>query len=199
MKYDKHEQPVAPTHPTPGSHQASARLARPILALAIATLTVSLTSPATFAADTIMEAFEQGKASLNIRPRYEFVDQTGLENANALTIATRLGFTTADLNGFSASLEANNTTAIDGNAYNQAGLNPGGAGKAVVADPTLTEINQVWLKYTGVGWAAKVGRQKLILDNARFIGNVGWRQNMQTFDAITLTSDGIDDLMLTYS
>jgi hypothetical protein len=122
-----------------------------------------------------------------------------LQDANAFTIGTHLGFTTAPYLGFSAMLEAGNVTAIDGDAYNQAGINPGGAGKAVVADPVGTEINQVWLKYTGVGWAAMAGRQKLILDNARFIGNVGWRQNMQTFDAITITSDAIENLKLTYS
>ncbi len=29
-----------------------------------------------------------------------------------------------------------------------------------------------------------MGRQRIILDNARFVGNVGWRQNEQTFDAV---------------
>jgi hypothetical protein len=45
----------------------------------------------------------------------------------------------------------------------------------------------------------KAGRQRLILDNARFIGNVGWRQNEQTFDAVTLTNESIEKTALTYS
>lgn len=195
MKLINSEKPVAPSYPTPGSQKASARLTRPV----IATLTFVLSTTAGFAANSIIEAFNEGKVSLNVRPRYEFVEQTGVQDANAFTVGTHLGFTTGAYHGFSASLEAGNVTAIDGDSYNQAGLNPGGADKAVVADPVGTEINQVWLKYKGEGFAVVLGRQKLILDNARFVGNVGWRQNMQTFDAITITSDAVEKLKLTYS
>lgn len=193
------KKPVAPTYPATGSHTASVRLIRLVLALTVSTAGVSLSPSPAFAADTFMEAFDQGKVSINVRPRYEFVEETGLQDANAFTIGTHLGFTTAPYLGFTAMLEAGNVTAIDGDSYNQAGLNPGGAGKAVVADPEGTEVNQVWLKYTGVGWAATVGRQRLVLDNARFVGDVAWRQNMQTFDAITITSDAVEKLKLTYS
>jgi hypothetical protein len=34
------------------------------------------------------------------------------------------------------------------------------------------------------GTGVTLGRQRIILDNARFVGNVGWRQNEQTFDAV---------------
>jgi hypothetical protein len=45
----------------------------------------------------------------------------------------------------------------------------------------------------------KSGRQSLILDNARFIGNVGWRQNEQTFDMpLSYVNTGIEHLKLTY-
>ena len=42
-----------------------------------------------------------------------------------------------------------------------------------------------------------VGRQRLILDNARFVGNVGWRQNEQTFDAIKVSNKSFKDVELT--
>ena len=40
------------------------------------------------------------------------------------------------------------------------------------------------MSYTTTNNQLKYGRQRLILDNARFIGNVGWRQNEQTYDGV---------------
>jgi len=142
-----------------------------------------------FGADPVAlgDALTQGKVSLNSRLRYESVEQTGLRDADAFTLRTRLGYTIAAWRGWKAMLEAENIVAADGDSYSQAGLNPGGAGKAVIADPETTELNQGWIAFTQDQTTATVGRQRLVLDNARFIGDVGWRQNMQTFDAVVLT------------
>jgi hypothetical protein len=148
--------------------------------------------------DSIGDAFSKGKVSLNIRARYEGVEQTGLRDAEAYTLRTRLGFTTAPLHGFKAMIEAENIASPAPDRYSQAGLNPGGAGRAVVADPETTEINQAWLAFTSGKTTFTGGRQRLVLDNVRFVGDVGWRQNAQTFDAITLTDKTIDKLSLTY-
>jgi hypothetical protein len=34
--------------------------------------------------------------------------------------------------------------------------------------------------------SGKIGRQVITMDNHRFVGHVGWRQDRQTFDALTL-------------
>lgn len=163
-------------------------------ALVLAVLTTAGSS-----ADWISQAFEGGKPSLSIRSRYEGVQQTGVLDANAVTFGTNLGFTSGLVNGFQFSVEAENTTALNGNDYNQAGLNPGGAGRAVVADPVGSEFNQAWVSYNVGESTFKLGRQNLVLDNARFIGNVGWRQNAQTFDAFTVQNTSVENLKLTYS
>ncbi len=137
--------------------------------------------------------------SLNVRVRYEEVEQTGLRDAEALTVRTRLGFSPAPFHGWTALLEGENITALDGDRYSQAGLNPGGTGRAVVADPTGTEINQAWVAFTQGRTTATVGRQRLVLDNARFVGDVGWRQNMQTFDAVVVQDKSLDQTVLTYA
>lgn len=147
---------------------------------------------------SLTDAIAKGKVSLNLRARYEGVEQTALRDAEAFTLRTRLGFTTAPLNGFKAMVEAENITALDGDRYSQAGLNPGGAGRAVVADPEGTEINQAFLAYTTGKTTLIGGRQRIVYDNARFVGDVGWRQNAQTFDAVTLTDKSIDKLSLNY-
>ena len=148
---------------------------------------------------TVLDALGAGKVSLHLRARWEHADQDGLDAANALTLRTRLGYTTGAFNGFKLSAEFEDVSALDGDDYNQAGLNPGGAGRTVVADPETTEVNQVWLGYTVDKTQAKLGRQRLVLDNARFVGDVGWRQNMQTFDAFTLQDNTLEGLTLTYA
>lgn len=156
----------------------------------------------------IPEAITKGKFSLNARLRYEYVsDPNGVpgitDESHAPTIRTRFGYTTAPLYGFQAMAEGENVSAIGNpNNYNAAGSNGQGK-KPVVADPETTEVNQAWLSYTYTNLAttAKVGRQRIALDNHRFIGDVGWRQNMQTFDAATIEGKpvpGVPDLSLMY-
>lgn len=151
------------------------------------------------AADNLAGALAQGRFTLNLRLRYEDVRQTALREAGALTLRPRLGFTTAPLQGWQAMLEAESILAADGDSYSQAGLNPGGAGRAVIADPETTELNQAWLAFTRGRTSATVGRQRLVLDNARFIGDVGWRQNLQTFDAFVVQDKSLQKTTLTYA
>lgn len=148
---------------------------------------------------SLSDAVTQGKVSLTARLRYESVEQTGLRAAHAFTLRTRLGFTTAAWQGWKAQVEAENIVAADGNTYSQAGLNPGGTGRAVIADPETTELNQIWLTFTSGQTTATLGRQRLVLDNARFVGDVGWRQNMQTFDAFVLSDKSFAKTTLTYA
>ncbi|MEO0699217.1 MAG: hypothetical protein AAFY81_05805, partial [Pseudomonadota bacterium] len=54
----------------------------------------------------------------------------------------------------------------------------------VIADPDSLELNRIQAAYNGKDVSATIGRQRIILDDARFVGNVGWRQNEQTYDAI---------------
>ncbi len=137
------------------------------------------------ALDTLSEAIAGGKAHLQLRLRYEQVDvdNPALADADARTLRTRLGYQTGTWHGLSALVEFEDVRNLpQGDRYA-----PAQPGYAVVADPEVTELNQAWLQY---GWRSddlsaqlRYGRQRLILDDARFVGNVGWRQNEQTFDA----------------
>src|SRR5690606_7969837 len=57
-----------------------------------------------------------------------------------------------------------------------------------------TELNQSYLQYSAWDTTAKFGRQQIILDNARFIGNVGWRQNRQTYDGLFISNKSVENL-----
>ncbi len=170
------------------------RVSATLILLAASAAFAHAAEPAAFA-----DAFTHGKLSLNARLRYEGVQQTALKDADALTLRTRLGFTTAPWQGLKAMVEAENIVALGGDRYSQSGLNPAAAGRAVVADPETTEINQLFLAYTAQKTTATLGRQRLVLDNARFIGDVGWRQNQQTFDAFTVQSTALTATTLTYA
>jgi len=137
--------------------------------------------------DGFLDALLGGKVQLSLRYRTEFVDQDSFaDDAWASTLRTLLGYETAPWHGFTAMLEFENVTAIGDDNYNS--TTNGELTRPVVADPEGTEVNQVWLQRTF--WedvTARLGRQRITLDNHRFIGNVGWRQNEQTYDAFTLT------------
>ena len=160
-----------------------------------ALLAASLTTPAT--ADDFTAALVGGKASADIRLRYEGVDQdNALKVANAITVRARLGYQTGEFHGFGAFLEAAQLTALGGDEYNS--TTNGKTAYSVVADPEFTEINQAYLSYSGIAdTVLKYGRQRLVLDNHRFIGNVGWRQNEQTYDAFTVVNRSLAQTTVT--
>lgn len=71
--------------------------------------------------------------------------------------------------------------------------------RPVVADPELTQMNQAAPRYTRQGATVHVGRQEILLDDQRFVGNVGWRQNHQSFDAVRAESSDVPGTTVNYA
>ena len=131
------------------------------------------------------------------RLRYEFVDQVGPpKEANAVTARVRFGAQTRSYYGFSALVEGEWVQGLN-RSYNS--TTNGRSMYPVVADPNNIELNRAQLTYKRGGVKAVVGRQRIIFDNARFVGNVGWRQNEQTFDSALGAYSGIPGLTATYA
>jgi hypothetical protein len=140
---------------------------------------------------SLSDAFAQGKISFNTRLRWESADQSNLKNSDAYTVGTRFGFTTASFNGFQGMIEGDNVVSLgDTDDYNAAGTNPGGAGHTAIGDPPGTGINQAWLSYSNPDVVLKAGRQRINLQNTRFVGDGAWRQNMQAFDTASFAYTG---------
>ncbi|EAT07265.1 alginate export family protein [Sphingobium sp. 10 DY56-G10] len=116
------------------------------------------------------------------RLRYEHVDQDGLpqEKADALTVRARAGLT-ASSGALSASIVGQGTLAIVDHYYD--GLN-GAPTRPIVADPENVALYIAQLQYKTKAVALTAGRQKIVLDDERFVGNVAFRDNAQTFDAV---------------
>lgn len=138
---------------------------------------------AAFAAPGLAHAAEgQGDWIVDARLRYEFIDQAGFANAaDALTLRARLGYETPAWNGFKALVEGEGVVALS-DRYNS--TTNGQTGYPTVLDPEATELNRAQISWSGHRADVVVGRQRIVLANARFVGNVGFRQNEQTFDAV---------------
>jgi hypothetical protein len=77
---------------------------------------------------------------------------------------------------------------------------PDKADYQLVADPKGADLNQLYLEFAPEDdLQLRFGRQRILLDDQRFVGGVGWRQNEQTYDAFSLRYGGIERTTLFYS
>ena len=142
-----------------------------------------------------LSALRSSTFGLSLNYRVEWVDESDSagpvpDEALASTLRTVLSISTGEWNRLSAHVAAEDVTAIGNDLYNNRGagsLNNGRTDRSVVADPENTEISEAYLQIRiGEDGRARLGRQSLNLDQQRFVGAVGWRQNHQEFDAATL-------------
>jgi hypothetical protein len=130
------------------------------------------------------------------RLRYESVSQDGLQDAEAFTARVRAGYETRAWHSWRALAEIEGVAQLT-NDFNDS-VN-GRTAFALVADPEAFELNRLQLAWSGAhGRSATLGRQRITLGNARFLGNVGFRQNEQTFDAVRLSTRLRERTTLTY-
>jgi len=154
-------------------------------------------SPLGFAESDLTQALKEGDLKLNFRSRFEDVDQDGVKGSDVLNLRTRLTYQSGSYQGFKILLEMDDVTNLTDDDFNDGtGTNPG---TAVIADPEGTEINQAYLNYQYQETQLRYGRQRILLDNQRFVGGVGWRQNEQTYDAVSVTDETLDGLKVFYA
>ncbi len=148
-------------------------------------------SPALAAADN------EGEVTFKLTYRYEYVDHEGDEVANASNADLLLGYKTPSHEGVFGYFETETVAPIGDEKFNST-FN-GETDYPVVLDPEGSEINQMYIGYTGDALpktSIKVGRQRIILDNARHVGNVGWRLNEMTYDAAKVVNKSVENLTL---
>ncbi|MGR9051990.1 MAG: alginate export family protein [Gammaproteobacteria bacterium] len=184
-------------HPTP-LHRCT--LKPPALTFAVL---AALSAPAQASIDETIEnalKFGQsdgkyGQITVDLNYRYEFADteSTPQRPANANTFRLRLGYLTPVFHGVQGFVEYEDLFAAQ-NDYN--GVTYGDPTYHVIADPAdRHELNQLWLTFSFIpDTVIKGGRQRIKLDDDRFIGNVGWRQMEHTYDSVMVTNKSIDNL-----
>jgi hypothetical protein len=164
-------------------------------------ITLAAASAAADEPATLGHALTEGKVSLNLRYRFEEVDGDFDDSGRASTLRTTLGYRTGWWRHLAAFVEFEDIHDLGlANEHNNAGsgsLWNGVTDRPVIADPPLTEVNQAYLEWKPIdALPFRGGRQEIIIDNSRFIGNVGWRQNHQSFDAATIRFTGVKNLDL---
>lgn len=140
------------------------------------------------------------KFNMNFRLRYEAVDDynPALEDGEAMTLRSRLSYESGPFKSITVGLEMDDVTALLDEEYND-DVN-GNVTYTKITDPEGTEVNQVWINYAGIpGTQVKLGRQRIVLDNERFVGSVAFRQNEQTYDALSITNKSLPKTTLYYA
>jgi hypothetical protein len=167
--------------------------------------------------DNLVDALKGGKTDLYLRYRFEFVqdDQprvipgtpptlsnVALQDAYASTLRTALGYTTGLFYDFGAQVQFEDVRVIGNDAYNDGGAN-GVLHRAAVVDPEGTEVQQANLRYVGLPYTTlKLGRQEIEHRQAplhRYIGNILWRQNWQSFDGFRVVNEYLPATVVDYA
>lgn len=127
----------------------------------------------------------QLKPTLDARLRYEVVDQGALE-AEAATLRVRPGVE-AKAGLVTLLAEAEGTVALVDD-YNAFGFVIADEQRrpqfALISDPENIELNRLQVQVGKGTEKVTLGRQRIVLDDHRWVGSGAWRQNDQTFDAV---------------
>jgi len=133
-----------------------------------------------------------GQIKLDFRYRYEQIDtgNPNLKVANLSNARLQLGYLTPEFKGFQAYIEYAGNQDIVINKYNS--VRNGKTEFETITDPQQNVLNQLWLSYTGLAdTEIKVGRQRLNLDNERFVGSVPWRMTEQMVDGLLISNTSL--------
>lgn len=177
---------------------------------------------------SLNKALAGGSTDLSLRLRYENVHDdipagspiAGTDDADMLSLRATLGYTTERFYGFYSRLEFEaNTRLDDDNALNiddDLTFPPGpvasrvAAGHSIIPDNPFQQVNEAY-----IGWRSpygckhspepcngsttiKIGRQEVIYDNHRWVGNIVWRQNHMSYDALRIDNTLIPNLSISY-
>ena len=150
---------------------------------------------------TLAAALSRGTVSGVFNLRYEEVNEdNALQTAKGLTLRSAIKYTSGTLDGFSGVAEVEDVRIVGGMgdySVPQTGYKTGIY--STLPDPAVTELNQGYLQYNDGRYTVKVGRQDLRYDNQRFVGAVAWRQDYQSFDALTFNYKNEASLSVDYN
>lgn len=162
---------------------------------------LTLSSYSLLYANELKDLVDNGSFTGQVRYRYEYVDQDNSfpidKNSHASTARLNLGFKTGSYKGLEGFIEGQYVGNIGKKKYNDTTNQK--TAYPVVADAQNVALNQLWLQSGLIdNLSLRTGRQKINIDNQRFIGTVDWRQNDQTFDSVVLDYKPLDSLLLRY-
>lgn len=147
--------------------------------------------------EPLSSALHSTKPLFDGRLRTETVEQEPIaEAARAVTLRLRAGFETGKAWNTTLLIEGEGVMPLRDH-YRPDPLQPVNSQYPVVADDEAYEFNRFQFTNTSLpGTTITLGRQRILLDDQRFIGNSGWRQNEQTFDALRVVNKSVKNLVI---
>ena len=159
-------------------------------------LTAMMGSTSALSAADGINIFNDIKLKGEIRPRYEIADvkDNSKEKGQAFTARTHLVISSGLLgvDGLSATVGIQTVNNFGYTNYNS--TNNGNTKYDVIVDPQFAMLSEASVDYSLGKTALHAGRSQVNLDNQRFIGTVGWRQNERSYDTLYVANNDVKNL-----
>jgi len=144
-------------------------------------------------------AIKSGTPDVDVLASYEYKNRDDATSpGKQFSLRTRIGYRTGSFYNFEAYAQFHNLTNLQEDfRFPQGGSFHGDLDRDLIADPDGNRLYKAFLDYKGISdTLIRVGRQEIILDDARLLGNIGWRLNGQSFDAVSITNTSVQDLKI---
>ena len=149
--------------------------------------------------DELTAALKAGKADVDVITGFEYKNRDDATSpGQQFSVRTRLGYKTGAFFNTSAYVQLHNVSNVmEEFRFSHNGSMHGDLDRDIIADPDGSRFQKAYLEFQGLpDTLIRVGRQEIILDDSRLLGNIDWRLNGQSFDAATITNKSITDLTL---
>jgi alginate export protein len=139
------------------------------------------------------EAFLPGRFTLELRPRYNRIEETNKPLlTEGVTMRTVAGWRSAPWQGMRLTIEGIYSDGIGDKRYNDDGAQNGTSPYPLLPDPRYAGLNEVHVEYTGIeALRVRAGRQIVRMDNQRWVSDNNFRQTPQLFDGVALAYTGL--------
>jgi hypothetical protein len=142
---------------------------------------------------TVAQALSGGRFSLELRPRYNLIDESDkplrTEGGTARIVA---GWRSAPFDGVRIAFEAIHADHFGPRRFNDDAAAIASSPYPLLPDPRYTGVNQAYVDYAGSeALRVRAGRQVVRLENRRWVSDNDFRQTPQVFDGLAATYAGI--------
>jgi alginate export protein len=172
----------------------------------IGALLATLATPCAWGDDaaspfSIADSLANGRFTLELRPRYNRIEESNKPKlTEAFTVRAVAGWRSAPYEGFRLTVEAIYADHIGEKRFNDDGAQIATSPYPLLPDPRHSGVNQAHVEYSGVeGLRLRLGRQRVRIDNQRWVSDNDFRQIPQLFDGGTVVYTGIENAELAAS
>jgi hypothetical protein len=144
------------------------------------------------------EALANGRFSLELRPRYNVIDESDKPlRTEGGTVRAVGGWRSAPFHGVRFAFEAIHADHFGPRRFNDSGAAIASSPYPLLPDPRYTGVNQAYLDYAGTdALRVRLGRQLVRLENQRWVSDNDFRQTPQVFDGVSATYAGLANTTL---